>query len=228
MKKAIIFDSGTLISFSMNGLLNEIRNLKKIFNGHFLISQEVKKEIIDKPLKIKKFELEALKIKQLLDEKILEFPENIGLNKKEINIKAKEILNSANSIFIDKENNKEIKIIDLGESSCLAISEMLEKRNIKNIIAIDERTTRSLCESSKSLHQYLEKKFHTKLKINKNLLNQFKKYRFLRSAELIYVAYKKGVISIKGNKVLDALLWAMKFKGCAISKQEIEDIKKLG
>ena len=53
MKKAIIFDSGTLISFSMNGLLPELRELKKIFNGKFLITKDVKREVIDKPIKIK-------------------------------------------------------------------------------------------------------------------------------------------------------------------------------
>jgi len=32
----------------------------------------------------------------------------------------------------------------------------------------------------------------------------------------------------KGDKVLDALLYAVKFKGCSISNDEIDEIKKLG
>ncbi len=55
-QKAIIFDSGTLISFSMNGITRVLRELKGVFNGKFLITREVKKEVIDVPLKIKKFE----------------------------------------------------------------------------------------------------------------------------------------------------------------------------
>ena len=35
INKAIIFDAGTLISLSMNGLIDELRKLKKIFNGNF-------------------------------------------------------------------------------------------------------------------------------------------------------------------------------------------------
>ena len=44
----------------------------------------------------------------------------------------------------------------------------------------------------------------------------------------MYVAWKKGLIEIAdGNKVLDALLWALKFKGCAISGDEINEIKAI-
>ena len=57
INKAIIFDSGTLISFSINGLTEMIKDLKGIFKGKFLITQDVKREVIDIPLKIKKFEL---------------------------------------------------------------------------------------------------------------------------------------------------------------------------
>ena len=64
--KAIIFDASTLISFAMNGLLREIVGLKKIFKGKFIITKEVKSEVIDRPIKIKRFELEALKIQQLI------------------------------------------------------------------------------------------------------------------------------------------------------------------
>ena len=74
-KKAVIFDSGALISLSMNGLLDELQKLKGIFKGDFLITEQVKYEVIDKPINIKCFELEALKAQQLLDDKILEMAE---------------------------------------------------------------------------------------------------------------------------------------------------------
>ena len=88
--KILIFDSSTLISFSMNGLYDELAKLKKIFNGKFIITEDVKREVIDKPLTIKRFELEALRIKQMLDEKILEMPEAIGVSNR---VLSKNILN---------------------------------------------------------------------------------------------------------------------------------------
>jgi len=72
--KAIIFDASTLISFAMNGLFPELKELKKVFNGHFIIPKEVRHEVIDKPIKIKRFALEALRVKQLLADKVLEMP----------------------------------------------------------------------------------------------------------------------------------------------------------
>jgi len=44
----------------------------------------------------------------------------------------------------------------------------------------------------------------------------------------MYVAYKKGLIKLKGELVLDALLYALKFKGCSISGEEIRQIKRIG
>ena len=55
--KSIIFDSGTLINFAINGLLQELRGLKGLFDGKFLITKEIAEEIVDKPMKIKRFEL---------------------------------------------------------------------------------------------------------------------------------------------------------------------------
>ena len=78
-QKAIIFDASTLITFSMNGLFNELRELKKIFKGKFIITKDVKREIIDKPITIKRFELEALRLKKLLDDKVLEMPSSLNV-----------------------------------------------------------------------------------------------------------------------------------------------------
>jgi len=103
MNQAIVFDAGTLISFSMAGLLPELEGLKKIFKGKFIISQKVKEEAIDTPLKIKRFQLEALKIKALLDEGILELPSALGLDDKIIRTKANEILDIANTTFYGDE-----------------------------------------------------------------------------------------------------------------------------
>ncbi|MBU3906737.1 MAG: hypothetical protein KKA64_00630, partial [Nanoarchaeota archaeon] len=113
--KAIIFDSSTLISLAMNGLLAELKELKKRFQGKFIITKQVKRETIDKPLTIKRFELEALKIKSLLDERVLEMPDLVGVGEDMIDEEMKKILDVANSTFIDK--GKTINIISDGEAS---------------------------------------------------------------------------------------------------------------
>lgn len=223
--KAIIFDASTLISFAMTGLVQELRELKKSFNGKFLISQKVKEEAIDRPMKIKRFQLEALKIKSLLDDKILELPSSVGLDDRIIRKKAEEMLNAANSSFIG--NGREIHLIELGEVSALVISKMLTEKGIQNAVGVDERTTRSLCETPNELRKYLEKKLHAKIQIHQENLNFFKGFKFIRSTELIYVAYKKGILRLKGKENLSAVLYALKYKGAAISGKEIQEIRNL-
>jgi len=222
-QKAIVFDSGILINFSMNGLLELLGELKKVFKGKFLITEYVEYETIKRPLNIKKFELGALTIKKLLDDGIVEYPESIGIKGSEIKEKIGEILDLSNHAFFTK--GKDLHLIDKGEASCLVLSELLNQKGIKNVIAIDERTTRMLCEKPENLQKLLETKLHTKVIMKKENLPFFKRFKFIRSAELVYIAYKRGLVNLKNGKVLEALLYAVKYKGCSISKEEIEEIK---
>jgi len=224
--KAIIFDSGALISFSMNGITELIAKLKENFKGKFLITQEIKREIVDKPIKIKRFELEALKLKALLDEGVLEMPSSLGIKDSEVTNQGNKILKIANSTF--QGTRRAIHLLDMGETSCLALSRILTQKKIKNILVVDERTTRMLVEKPENLKRILEKKIQTKISIKQDNLKFFKGFGIIRSAELVYVAYKKGLVKLKDGDVLNALLYAMKFKGAAISGDEIEEIKRLG
>ncbi len=210
----------------MNGLFPEIIGLKKIFKGKFIITSDVKKEVIDKPLTTKRFELEGLKLKQLFDNKILELPISLNVNDKDILKKTNELLDIANNTFIGR--GKEVHIIDSGEASCLALSQILNEKKIKNVIAIDERTTRALGEKPESLERLLQRKLHTRVNSKKENFKFFKGFKFIRSAELVYVVYKKGLMKLKSTALLDALLYAVKFKGCSISDKEISEIKKIG
>jgi hypothetical protein len=224
--KAIIFDASTLISFAMNGLLPELKALKKSFSGKFIITQDVKREVIDKPLTIKRFELEALKVKHLMNEKIIELPLVLGVKNSEILQLANDFLERANNIFIGRGKN--IKLISMGEATCLALSRILNNKKIENVVAVDERTTRMLIEKPENLRKIMQKKLHMKVDLNKDNFKIFKGFKLIRSVELIYVAYKKGLIRLKDPLVLDALLWALKFKGCSVSGKEINEIKALG
>lgn len=225
MTKAVIFDTSTIISFAMNSLLNDLRNLKKSFDGKFLITKEVLYEVIERPLGIKRFALEALQVKELIDEKVLEMPEAVGVKSAEIAAKTKEIMDSANNAFIGERS--EIKLISSGEASGMALSLILSAKKIENVLAVDERTTRMICESPESHSRYLQKKMHTRITVKKENLKIFQGIKIIRSVELIYVAYKKGLVKYGDGKLLDAILWAMKFKGCSVSPEEINEIKRL-
>ena len=84
-----------------------------------------------------------------------------------------------------------------------------------------------LVEKPENLKELLEKKMHTNVKLKESNFKEFNGFKIIRSTELIYIAYKKGLINLRGKEVLDALLYALKFKGCAISSEEIEEIKNI-
>jgi hypothetical protein len=227
-KKVIIFDAGALISLSMNGLLYVLKNFKNSegFNVRFVITNDVKKEVVDHPIKRKRFELEALRVKYLLKQGILETPDKLGIDNKIVERKSREVMEMTNSFF--KSNRKNLKILHLGESSCLALGKLLSKEGVENVIAVDERTMRVMIEKPENLKSLLEKKLHTKIEIKKNSFDYFKDFKVIRSAEILYVAWKKDLVELKdGDTILDALLYAVKYKGCAISSDEIEEIKKI-
>jgi len=166
-----------------------------------------------------------LKIENLLDSKILEMPESLNVDSNEIRAITQEILRKANHSFIAR--NEAMHIIDEGEASCLALSKILDGKNIENMIAIDERTTRVLGEKPENLQKLFERKFHTGVKLDKDSLPSIKNAKFIRSSEIVYVAWKKSIVNLKDSKALDALLYATKFKGTAISFEEINELKKL-
>ena len=222
--KALIFDSSTLITLSMNSLLDILAELKKKFNGKFIVTEPVKYETVSHPMKIKRFELEALRINELLLSKVLEMPSSLGIKDDEIDYETKKILGIANAEF--SSGGRNIHLIEEGEASCVALSKILSKKGIENIVAVDERTTRMLYEKPLNLHKLLGKKLHRRISINKDNLSFFSDVTFIRSSEIVYVAYKKGFIKLH-NSALDALLYATKFKGNSISQEEIEEIKRM-
>jgi hypothetical protein len=104
---------------------------------------------------------------------------------------------------------------------------MLQEKNIKHLLAIDERTTRMLCEKPENLKKLLQKKLHTRIDIKRQNLEYFRGFQIIRSCELGYLIYKKGLTRIKDKQVLDAILYGLKFKGCSISTEEIDRLKKM-
>ena len=223
--KALIFDSGTLINLSMNGLLDILEKLKKDFNGKFLITKEVKYEVIDRPIGIYRFELGAIRVQNLIDSGVLELPSAMEISDELIKKGTEELMEIANRSV--QVNSRWVDIVSKGEMSCLALSRELSERKIENMIAIDERTTRVLSENPESMERIMSEKIHRRVHVDEEKLRAFSKFRFIRSSEIVYVAYKKGLTDITGKRALEALLYATRFKGAAISFEEIDILKKL-
>ncbi len=68
---------------------------------------------------------------------------------------------------------------------------------------------------------------HIKINIKNENVKEFKGFAIIRSTELMYVAHKRNLIKLKDKNVLDALMYALKFSGCSITDEEIDEIKRL-
>lgn len=228
--RSIIFDTSTIISMASNNLLWLLGPLKLKFNGEFFIPPLVKAELIDRPLHSKRFKLEAMQI--------LKEVKNGNLNFYEEDIvgETTEVTNLSNSIFMVQNNY--IRITHPGEMSVLALAKKVDA----NALAIDERTTRVLVEDPYRMVELLQGRLHTQVMVNEDNLREFqtsiKKVPVIRSSEMCAIAYEmglfekyagvgKGLIENPKQSILDALLWGVKLRGCAISTQEIEELLKI-
>ncbi|MAG45733.1 MAG: hypothetical protein CMH63_03105 [Nanoarchaeota archaeon] len=219
--KNLVFDTSSIISISMNSLLNILGLLKKKFRGEFLISKKVKEELVNRPMKGKKFKLEALQILKEINSDVLKI---YGGN---LRNKSLEVLKVANRVF---RADDYIKILDLAEVESLVIA-----NELNGTYVVDERTMRMLVEDVRGLKRLLEKKLKRRVLVNENNLKLFrekiKDIKIIRSVELGYVAYSLGLLKeLDGRykkELLDGLLWGLKLRGCAISSEEIRKIEAL-
>ena len=224
-KKVLILDSGTLINLSMNGLLYIISELKKVSDVKFAITAQVKYETVDRPIGIPRFELGALRVQNMIDSNDLELPESLGISNEEINSLAKELKEKANHSVLARE--KWVNIVSDAEMSCLALSYLLTQKGVENIIAIDERTTRLLAEKPENIQKLMSQQLHFNVFLEPKNFSSFSDFRFIRSTEIVYVAFKKNVLKVQGAKALEAALYATKYKGSSVSFEEINVLKKL-
>ncbi len=230
--KQIIFDSGPMISLTLNSLLWIIEPLKEKFQGDFLIPPKVKEEIIDKPLTTKKYKLEAFQVLPYLNKGTLKV-----INHPELESKTKELLNLVDNTFQAK--GKFMQLVHFADMQVVAAGLLTNA----DALVIDEYTTRLLIENPRRIIKRMEKKLHTKCTINeenlKKLQEQLKNLRVLRSVELITIAYELGILDrylFEGEKrfvkkprktLLEGALWGLKLNGCAVSENEIEDVLNL-
>src|SRR3989344_109926 len=180
MKKVLILDAGPIINLSMNGLLEIFEKINQN-EITIAITNYVYQEVVDRPMHIPRFELGALRIKELIERGVIKFATDLGLAQQEI----------------------------------------------ESIIAIDERTTRVLFEKPENLKDLMSSKLHREITLDTSKLKNTSQFKFIRSSELVYMAYKNKFLKLRDKHALEALLYATKFKGCAISWEEIKQLKRL-
>lgn len=222
-EKVIFFDAGPAISLIISRLVWILPLLKEQFNGKFYITPAVKKELVERPLTTRRFQFEALQVIKLINDGVLEVYNKVPQQT------ASQLINLANSTF--QVDGKNIDIIQSGEIE--SVSCALE---LNATVVMDERTLRLFIEKPSGMVKLLESRFMKDVTVDKKQMNKFqqllKNISILRSIELVGVAYKKGWLDSylppekNGRELLvESVLWATKYSGCAVTDHEVEEIK---
>lgn len=228
--KAIIFDSGPLISLTLNNLLWVLEPLKQRYKGDFFITQAVKEEVVDYPLKTKKFKFEAFQVLKSIREGVLSVFDTDYVRKE-----TSRMMDLANSIF--QIGGKPLRLLHYPEISVLVAAKEIKAE----AVVVDEQSTRLLIENPSRMEQLVRKRMHTKVFPHKRNLERFQSsmrhINLIRSAELVTIAYESGflnkyvakpsTIPHPKEELLDSLLWGLKLNGCSISEKEINQILKV-
>ena len=129
--------------------------------------------------------------------------------------------------IVDMDRN-DVRIIHNGEAECIALYKLIEA----DAFLVDERTTRHLIEAPEKLHEYMQSRLSRKIDVNMRAIELSKKVigkmNVIRSSEVLAFAYENGLLNLEENKkTLEAALYALKFSGCSITEEEIQEYIKL-
>jgi len=228
-ERIVVFDASTLITLAMNNLAYVLHDLKNNVSGlRFVAPESVKFESVKRPLKIPQFRFNALRVKELFDSGIVESPDILSISSQDINVEAKRISSVVNNYFFCED--KPVGLIHSGETDCLAICVILNKRGVDNVLAVDERTTRVLGENPENVRKLLRNKtcrvvFRKKGDVGN--LDELRRISYIRSPEIVFVAWENGFIKPKTRENLEAAFHALQFKGASISEGEIRKLVSL-
>jgi len=213
----IVVDSSSIISLAVNCLCPVMES----FGAQFVVTPKVYDEIVSTPSGNRRFALEAMRIKTLLSSGVVQIqPVKTDLHER--------ILYAANKVY--SIQGKDLKIIHHAEAEALGLAGEV---NAKAFL-IDERTTRLLAEDPYELKELLSYRNRADVKVNEVWLKKFKdvlpNIPMIRSAEIVAIAYEKGLLTkmheVEDKSVLEAALAALKFSGCSISWDEIHEYEK--
>lgn len=220
--RSLVFDTSSIISLAMNDLLWLLSSMKEKFNGNFYIPSSVKTELVDMPIKTKKFKLEAIMINKVINEGGLEVYPSLNVD---------DLLIHVNTIY--SVDGRPLHIVDKAEVEALALTLRLQADSY----VVDERTMRLVIEDPYGLRNVMQRKLERKVDINKNVLKDVlhiaKGIKIIRSTELVTVAYERGLLNnfVTGgtseSDLVEGFLWGLRLRGCAISTEEIDEILRL-
>jgi len=227
--KALVFDSGPIISLALNNLLWVLEELKKHYEGDFLAPPAVYQELVERPMNILRYRFEAYQTRELFNKGVLKIGD--GEVFREMRQTA---LSLAGRLLYAKHHP--ISVIHEGDAEVLALAYSAGAE----AVVMDERTTRVLLEEPDALRKIISSKLHTKVKLEKKALKEFLRNfsgcRVIRSVELVAIAYELGILDRYSDNpqqpeakeaMLEASLWALKLKGATVSQNEIEKILKV-
>lgn len=225
MAKSLFFDTGPIITLVMSRLVWILPELKKKYGGKFYITPSVKRELITRPMDIKRFQFEALQALKLIKDGVLEVYEEVP--QKEV-IRLHTIANNSFKI-----GNQNMEVVQSGEIESVVCA----LKAGAEAMVMDERTLRLFIENNKEMKALLERRFNKPVSVDTEKIRQFSKelgsIKIIRSVELVGVAYKMGLLDSyipeekNGREVLvEAALWNAKFNGAAVTEHEVEGIKE--
>jgi hypothetical protein len=228
--KSIVLDSSTIITLASTCLLNVFSDLKKMSGVQFFIPPGVEEETIGKSFHIDRFMLEGIRVYDKISDGTIKIEKS---NK--VRELGSELLTLVNHTFTAR--GKPIQLIHMGEAEVIALARLKGTP----FIGIDEKTTRLLIEAPQAIQKWMRNKLHTSVTVNQSNLKALQEHvkgiKVLRSSDIVAYAYKKGLfdkmipsgkrnsLSFKENFV-KGFLWALRFSGCAIREEEIENYQK--
>jgi hypothetical protein len=222
--KSLVFDSGPIISLATNGLLGLLKPLKGHFGGAFVINEAVRYELVTRPLETRRFKFEALQVQALIEQGVLEVEDS-----PRIRDDANRLMRMANNSYT--VHGRPLALVQEGEAQAVAAAIAIGAVGV----VMDERITRMIIEKPEALEHLLGHRLHATVKIDRSQIGEFSsrvgRLRIIRSAELVTLAYQKGLLDEYKvhvphveRELIDSLLWGMKLHGCAISEDEIDQL----
>jgi hypothetical protein len=102
-----------------------------------------------------------------------------------------------------------------------------------HVMVVDERTIRLLLEDPDELRFLLEKRTGARVHFDRNVTDEIQEIvgdvLMLRSADIVAYAWEDGLLPRKDKEYIESVLYALKYTGCAISEQEIQEyLSELG
>ncbi|MBI2666880.1 hypothetical protein HYX13_04670 [Candidatus Woesearchaeota archaeon] len=252
--KIIFFDAGPVITLIMSRLSWILPELKKQFNGKFYLTPAVHHELIERPLTMKRFKFEALQVSKLVHDGVFEVYDKVPQKKVReleslangaflLDDKAMDIVQSGELESVAAAlqegilQNSKGTIRNIAGNSVRNIAGNISIIENAPAVVMDERTLRLAIENPLEVQHLLENRFQKKIISRQEKIKAFsgmlKEVRIIRSIELIAIAYRLGLLEgyIPDGKdgreeLLDAVFWAAKLNGAAITEQEIEELKE--